>query len=78
MVRFVDNQSGAVVETTNPTRIRAFRRANHRWTEHATIEVPDGTVAEVLEWVGDDPERRDAARAAELAGKRRKGILDAL
>lgn len=41
-------------------------------------EVPDGTVADVLEWAGDDADRRNAALEAEEAGKRRKGILDAL
>lgn len=42
------------------------------------VEVPDGTVADVLEWAGDDPDRRNAALEAEEAGKRRKGVLDAL
>lgn len=42
------------------------------------LEVPDGTVADVLEWAGDDPDRRNAALEAEEVGKRRKGILDAL
>lgn len=29
--------------------------------------VPDGSVADVVEWVGDDEDRRRAALAAELA-----------
>jgi hypothetical protein len=41
-------------------------------------DVPDGTVADVLEWVGDDPDRANAALEAEESGKRRKGVLDAL
>lgn len=40
-------------------------------------DVPDGTVTEVLEWAGDDPDRQAAAVEAERQGKRRKGILQA-
>ena len=42
------------------------------------LTVPDGSVAEVLAWVGDDIDRANAALEAEEAGKRRKGILKAL
>lgn len=78
MVKFIDNRSGAVVETDNPARIRAFRRQARRWTEDYELDVPTGTVAEILAWVGDDLDRRTAALRAERAGKQRKGILDAL
>lgn len=40
-----------------------------------SLEVPDGTVQEVLAWAGDDPARRRAAVVAEKAGKQRKTIL---
>lgn len=42
------------------------------------LKPPDGTVADVLEWVGDNPDRANAALEVEEAGKRRKGVLDAL
>ncbi len=40
--------------------------------------VPDGTVNDVLEWVGDDPERAVAALAFEQAGKVRVSLITAL
>ena len=45
------------------------------------VEVPDlseMTVPEVLEWVGDDEERRVAALSAEENGRDRKGVVNAL
>jgi hypothetical protein len=42
------------------------------------LQVPDGSVAEVLEWVGDDPDRRAAALAAEKAGRGRVTLIKAL
>ena len=42
------------------------------------VDVPDGTVAEVLTWVGDNPQRRRRALQAELAGKNRKTLLNQL
>lgn len=41
-------------------------------------QVPKGTVAEVLAWVGDDNLRRQSALTVERAGKNRKGIIEAL
>jgi hypothetical protein len=41
-------------------------------------DLADMTVAEVVEWVGDDPDRRATALAAEASGKQRKGVTDAL
>lgn len=39
--------------------------------------VPDGTVAEVVDWVCDDPHRARQARDAELGRARpRSGVLD--
>jgi hypothetical protein len=37
--------------------------------------VPDGTVEEIVEWVGDDEDRRRAALAAELAADRPRSTL---
>lgn len=41
-------------------------------------EVPAGTAAEVLAWVGNDEDRRAAALAAEHAGKQRKTLISSL
>lgn len=76
MARFFDVRSGRDINTTNQARIRAYRRQPLRYTEAQAV--PEGTVPEILEWAGDDPDRRAAALAAEKAGKRRRGILDAL
>lgn len=46
-----------------------------------SIEVPEGSVKDVLSWVGDDPLRAQAALRAEAAkpeAERRKTLLDAL
>ena len=44
-----------------------------------TAMVPDGTVADVIDWVGDDEDRRRAALAAELAAdKPRKSLIEQL
>lgn len=37
-------------------------------------EVPEGTAAEVLEWVGEDPERAKKALEAEEEGDQRVGL----
>lgn len=41
-------------------------------------DVPAGSVEDILEWVGDNPERASAALAAEQGGKARKGLLGPL
>lgn len=41
----------------------------------ATSQVPDGTVTEVLDWVGDDPERAQAALVAEREGSNRSTLI---
>lgn len=43
------------------------------------IEVPDGTIKEILAWVGDDTERAEAAADAENAAENpRPTLLDKL
>ena len=44
----------------------------------AKSDVPDGTKDEILDWVGDDPERAAAAYRAEESGKGRKTVFEAL
>src|SRR4051794_16495528 len=39
-------------------------------------QVPQGTVAEVLEWVGNDPARARAALDAECAGANRSSLIN--
>lgn len=41
-------------------------------------EVPDGTINEVKEWVGDDKERAQKALDLELGDKGRKTLIDHL
>lgn len=53
---------------TNPVR-----------TPGVTVEdVPDGKVDEVLDWAGDDPDRQRVALEAELEGKERVTVIEAL
>lgn len=79
MPRFIDNRTGETVNVPDdsPQLIRYQQRAS-RYQQVDAEEPPDGTVDEVLEWAGDDPDRRTLALAAEKAGKGRKGIIDAL
>lgn len=41
-------------------------------------ETPDGTINEVLEWVGNDTDRANRALEKELEDKGRKTLIDAL
>lgn len=41
-------------------------------------QVPDGTIAEVLEWVGEDQERANVALEHEVANHKRKTLIEAL
>lgn len=41
-------------------------------------EVPDGTIAEILAWAGNDEARKEAALYAERQGKGRKTLMDKL
>lgn len=54
-------EPSAPPEPVNPTRDPVLTDAGVRAAE----QPPDGTVAEVTEWVGDDPARADAALGAE-------------
>lgn len=38
-------------------------------------DVPDGTVQEVLDWVGDDPERAQRALDVERSGQNRSSLV---
>lgn len=41
-------------------------------------DVPEGTIDEVLEWVGDDSEKAKLALDAEVAGQNRKSLVSKL
>lgn len=48
-------------------------------TPEATLpDFADMTIDEIVEWVGDDPERKEAALAGEAAGKGRKSLATRL
>ena len=53
-------------------------RRHYTRIEEAPLEVPEGTIGDILAWVGDDPARAEAALDAELAGKRRKTLVESL
>lgn len=46
--------------------------------EDDSVKVPVGSVAEVLEWVGEDQERAQLALDVETAGHQRKTLLKQL
>jgi hypothetical protein len=43
--------------------------------EAEALESPNGTISEILEWVGGSPERAQIALAAEEAGQNRKNLV---
>jgi hypothetical protein len=70
-----------VVATPEPEPVRPAVNPEPEVEVQGEVEVPDlgdMTVIEVLEWVGDDDDRRDAVLSAEQAGRRRKGVLNGL
>lgn len=77
MPEFLDIMTGRTIEADGH-RAAYYRRSTERFQEIGADEPPDGTVAEVLAWAGDDPNRRAAALKAEQDGKQRKGVLEAL
>lgn len=84
-MRFRHKRTGRIIDVTDS---EAFRYSNSRYEvlhEHMAGNpdwgpgnVPRGTVAEVLAWVGDDDLRRQSALTVERAGKNRKSLIEAL
>lgn len=74
MARFFYQRTKKVVEIPDHLADEYDRR---RWYVRLpeAASVPQGTVTEVLAWVGDDPQRRQHALDAERAGKRRATLL---
>lgn len=63
------------------TKITKQHYVNSNGTRTAVEDVPQGTVAEVLAWVGDDPVRAETAFAAETqpeVGRNRTTLLDGI
>lgn len=46
--------------------------------ETVSDEAPEGTIKEVLDWVGEDADKAVEALTAEEAGERRKTLIKAL
>ena len=67
------------MSTSNPyaakSKAEKVEDASSDTQEPKALEVPAGSVAEVLEWVGEDQERAAAALEAEKAGHERKTLI---
>lgn len=91
MPKFQHRRTGRLVEA-KPAQVDAYLSDHGRWQlldpdslpdladadYDPAGEVPDGSVAEILAWAGDDPARKEAALYAERQGKGRKTLLDRL
>lgn len=75
MPKFYHKRTGKIIDVDEGM---AHHYENRRYTRLPEPSVPDGTVAEILAWVGDDEHRAEEALQAELAGKRRKSLVDRL
>lgn len=69
----VDVATGETVELTDADIVQLGEHPD--W---AADELPDGSVQDVLAWVGDDAERAGQALAAERAGKERSSLIEKL
>lgn len=78
MVRFWYSRTKKLVDIPDHLADRYESRRWYRRLDSPTVSVPDGSVAEVIAWVGDDDRRRQAALNAERAGKNRTTLLRAL
>lgn len=78
-----DNKAEAVVpektsvQTPDPAP-EAVVAADGTETHEVVLDVPEGTVAAVMDWVGDSKERAEAALKAEKAGKDRASLITKL
>lgn len=68
---------GRTRDTTDHTLAGQRRTARGRNASRPP-DVPEGTRADVLAWVGHDPERARQALEAERAGKARSTLIDQL
>lgn len=78
MARFYYARTHREVEIPDDRAHEYDGRKHYTRLDPEPLEVPDGTIGDVLAWVGNDPARAEAALAAEMAGRRRKTLVDAL
>lgn len=80
-MRFRHKRTGKIIEATADT---ARRYLNRRWEPYDHLEpgqdwepanVPLGSIAVVLAWVGGDELRRQSALTVERQGKNRKSLI---
>lgn len=77
MAKFYYSRTKKIVEVPDDqAHIYDRRRWYHRLPD--PLGVPDGSVAQVLAWVGNNPDRRLAALEAERDGKGRVTLIAAL
>lgn len=72
--------NGQIVPKTNKDRVKLQGEPEPEPTEvespvEAPTDVPDGTVADVLEWVGDDTDRAVDALAVEQSAEHPRSTL---
>lgn len=46
--------------------------------ENENLEVPEGSISDIVDWVGDNKERAKLALEAEKAGKKRQSLMKTL
>lgn len=46
--------------------------------DEKSLEVPEGSISDIVDWVGDDKERAKLALEAEKAGKKRQSLMKTL
>ena len=78
MVEFVHVRTGRRIEVGEglADRYRSFNRWKEAGVE-ANLQVPTGTVAEIVAWA-DTPAKKEAALKAEYAGKNRASLINKL
>lgn len=78
MARFYYARTHREVEIPDDRAHEYDGRKHYTRLPDPNLIVPEGTIGDILAWVGDDEARAEAALTAELAGKRRKTLVDAL
>lgn len=78
MARFYYARTHREVEIPDDIADQYDGRKHYTRLSEKVPTVPDGTIGDILAWVGEDPYRAELALEAEKAGKRRKTLMDAL
>jgi hypothetical protein len=77
VAKFYYGRTKRVVEIPDD-QAHIYENRRHYQRLDDPITVPEGSVAAVLNWVGDDPARRRAALEAERRGKARVTLIERL